>query len=66
MRGIKADILATRIGVSTRTITMWELSNNLGHNAVEKVAAGLEISADMIHQFDEEAFILQCIQMQVL
>ncbi|MVN21256.1 helix-turn-helix domain-containing protein [Mucilaginibacter arboris] len=57
LRGMKQDALAAGLGISQQAISKLEQSENVEDETLEKVAKVLEVTADAIKNFNEEAAI---------
>lgn len=57
LRGIKQDDLATQLGVSQKTVSRIEQSEDIEVDVLENVAKILEVTPDAIKSFSEEAVV---------
>lgn len=55
LRGMKQEVLAIAIGVSQQTVSNIEGSETIDETVLEKISAVLNVSAEGIKQFSEEA-----------
>ncbi|GEP91717.1 DNA-binding transcriptional regulator, XRE family [Chitinophaga terrae (ex Kim and Jung 2007)] len=57
IRGIKQADLARRLGVTQQALSKMENAESMDDKRLEKVAAALEVSPDVIRNFREEVII---------
>jgi transcriptional regulator with XRE-family HTH domain len=57
IRGIKQADLARRLGVTQQALSKMENAESMDEKRLEKVAAALEVSPDVIRNFREEVII---------
>jgi len=57
LRGIKQETLAHEMGVSQQTVSRMEQSENVEEEMLQKVAKVLEVSAEAIKNYSDEAVI---------
>ncbi|RFS26814.1 XRE family transcriptional regulator [Chitinophaga silvatica] len=57
IRGIKQADLARRLGVTQQALSKMENADSMDDKRLEKVAAALDISPDVIRNFKEEVII---------
>src|SRR5690606_8589679 len=58
LKGMKQDTLAKEMGVSRQTLSKIEQSKTIDENMLAKAATALNIPADAIKAFNDEAAIL--------
>lgn len=57
LRGMKQDILADQLGISQQSVSKIEQSEHVDEHMLERIAKALNVSADAIRNFSEEAVI---------
>lgn len=57
LKGMKQEALAAKVGLSQQTISKIEQSETIDDDKLERIAEALEITADAIKNFNEEAAV---------